>query len=220
MNVNLITPGFFGREVPADSRRIEFDALNEQLLYLNKKIDYLFIGDSITHRWELNAYFKTDKLLVNRGIGGDHSEFLIRRFDADCVQLKPEYAVIMIGINDIFRTHPDWRRPTETEEEVLSKFMNNIHGMVQKCKENGIIPVLCSVLPSKVEAPYNCEVRWKLTSQMNEFLKSLGEIYVDYHSALAYNGVSMSPEITPDGVHVNAKGYKIMAETLKKYVEL
>lgn len=220
MNVNLITPGFFGREVPADSRRIEFDALNEQLIYLKKKIDYLFIGDSITHRWDINAYFRTDKFIVNRGIGGDHSEFLVRRFEADCIQLKPKHAIILIGTNDIYRIHPDWRRPTETEDEVLSKFIKNISIMVKRCNECDILPVLCSILPSKVEAPYDCEARWRLTTQMNDFLKSLGEIYVDYHSVLACDGVSMSPEITPDGVHVNAIGYESMAKTLKEYVEI
>ena len=38
----MIKPGTFGKAVSADSRRQEFDFENEQLLELNKKIDFLF----------------------------------------------------------------------------------------------------------------------------------------------------------------------------------
>ena len=72
--MEVIKPGNFGKEVAADKLRYLFDYQNEQLLLLEKKIDFLFIGDSITHHCDLNAYIDTDKFIVNRGIGGDTSE--------------------------------------------------------------------------------------------------------------------------------------------------
>ncbi|MBE7042330.1 MAG: G-D-S-L family lipolytic protein, partial [Ruminococcaceae bacterium] len=81
--MEIIKPGNFGKTVAADTRRSEFDFSNEQFLVTNRKIDLLFIGDSITHYWTQQAYFSSDKCIVNRGIGGDSTPYLLRRFDAD-----------------------------------------------------------------------------------------------------------------------------------------
>ena len=57
MEKKLIKPGFFAKEASADSRRVEFDILNEQYLHCKKKADVVFFGDSITHFWDLELYF-------------------------------------------------------------------------------------------------------------------------------------------------------------------
>ncbi|MFQ8952989.1 MAG: hypothetical protein ACLR56_08280 [Oscillospiraceae bacterium] len=67
----MIKPGNFGKNVPADNRRGDFDFGNEQILYLKRSVDILFIGDSITQLWDHYAYFGTKCYIVNRGIGGD-----------------------------------------------------------------------------------------------------------------------------------------------------
>lgn len=212
--INLIRPGFFGKHVPSDERRIEFDILNEQILYLERYPDYVFLGDSITDRWDIYAYIKTDKFIVNRAVSGEHSEFLLKRFDADCVQLKPEYAVILIGTNDIFRTHPDEMGIRESEDEVFINWKNNINEMVSKCENADIKPVLCSVIPSDVRLPFDKEIRWRLTEKMNDYLKTMGKIYIDYHSKLTEDGKSISKKYSHDGIHANAHGYEVMAKIL------
>ncbi len=220
-NVNLIKPGLFGMTVPADARRMDFDFSNEQLLYQNTQIDYLFVGDSITQLWNLKAYFKTDKYLENRGAGGDDSTYLLKRFDADCIQLHPKTVIMMIGTNDVARTDNDlwWRTTGEDVEKVLSEYKDNVRQMLAKCDEAGIEVILCSVIPSKIAPPFDREVRWSMTKQMNEFLQSLGRTYVDYHSVLTEDGKSLSEELSPDGIHPNAKAYALMAQKLKEVLE-
>ena len=46
--MTIIKPGNFGKNVTADNRRGDFDFGNEQVLYLKRSVDILFIGDSIT----------------------------------------------------------------------------------------------------------------------------------------------------------------------------
>jgi len=218
----LIKPGMFGYAVAADSRRTEFDFSNEQLLHLDKKIHYLFLGDSITHLWNLNAYFDNQKFLENRGICGDTSTYLLKRFDADCIQLQPQCAIIMIGTNDITRTEPDlwWKTPGEEVEKVFKEYQDNILQMVKKCELAGIDVVLCSVPPSTIAPPSDRERRWKMTDQMNEFLKSLGRTYVDYHSVLTRDGRNLPEDLSLDGIHPNAKAYVLMAEKLKEVLDI
>ena len=56
---NQIRPGEFGLAVAADSRRGVFDYHNEALLASGVPIAAVFIGDSITDMWALDAFFQS-----------------------------------------------------------------------------------------------------------------------------------------------------------------
>lgn len=220
--MNIIKPGNFGKSVAADSLRAYFDYGNEQLLYTKKEIDYVFIGDSITYHWDFNAYLNTDKTIVNRGIGGDSSEYVLKRFDADVIQLKPKCAVLMIGTNDIFRCEDDlwWKIKGEDEDVVFESYKSNITEIIKKCDDNDIEIVLCSVIPSLIAPPYNREMRWRMTKRFNEFLKSCQKKYIDYAPALSDDCKIIKDELSPDGIHPNAIGYEKMLTELKKVIDL
>lgn len=220
--MDIIKPGNFGKSVAADAKRMDYDFANEQVLYLKKQVDYLFIGDSITQLWNLDLYFDTDKVLVNRGIGGDCSKYLRKRFDADCIQLKPRTAIVMIGTNDIFRCDEDlwWRKEGEEEEAVLEEYRNNIRAILEKCEKNNVEVVLCSVLPSTIAPPYSRERRWRMTTEMNEFLQSLGKKYINYFDSLTDDGRNIREGLSLDGIHPNAEAYEIMASIAKKELNL
>jgi len=225
---DLIKPGNFGKTVAADTRRMDFDFANEQLLYLQKRPDFLFIGDSITQLWDLNAYFGSGKFIVNRGVGGDTSEYVLKRFEADVIQLHPEMVILMIGANDISATHNDpwWRSKGVDKETVISNLQNNIKSMVEKCKAKEIGIALCSIIPSDIAPPYEKEIRWELTQKLNGYIKQLCNgnnlIYIDYHTHLCQpDGKTLIFDYSPDGIHPNAKGYDVMVGelryTLKKH---
>ncbi|NQT58208.1 MAG: hypothetical protein HQ557_04415 [Bacteroidetes bacterium] len=223
----MIRPGFFGKTVPADGRRIDFDFANDQLLTMQKKPDILFIGDSLTQLWDVHVYFDTKKLLVNRGIGGDTSEYLLKRFDADVVQLDPALVIIMIGTNDISATHNDtwWRNPGVDESTVFTGTTENIEKMVEKCLENDIKAALCSILPSDIPAPFDKEMRWRLTENINTFIADLCKKhdlkYIDYHAELCMDdGKTLIADYSPDGIHVIANGYAVMANTLREEIDI
>ena len=94
---NIIRPGVFAIQAAADSRRGVFDYHNEALIARGAPIDAVFIGDSITDMWAVDVFFQgSTGFIVNRGIGGDRTPFVRRRFDADVVQLHPRLVVIKI----------------------------------------------------------------------------------------------------------------------------
>ncbi len=223
--MNIIKPGNFGATVPADTRRCEFDIENEELIYLNKSIKYLFIGDSITHYWNQSAYFSTDGFIVNRGIGGDSSPFLARRFEADAIQLKPEYIILLIGINDILTTQPDlwWRKPGKDKHEVISQIKTNLEYIIKKCI--GIKLSLCSVLPVEICPPFNREMINNMVLEVNKIIyllcKQYNLKYVDYHTKMCGSDhKTLRSDLSHDGVHPNGKGYKIMSQVLTKTIPI
>ncbi|HLZ10487.1 MAG TPA: GDSL-type esterase/lipase family protein, partial [Chloroflexota bacterium] len=157
MNLNrppVIRPGFFGLEAAADSRRHVFDAHNEAHLAENVLIDAVFIGDSITDWWALDAFFEgASGFVVNRGIGGDRTPFVRRRFDADVLQLQPRFVVVQIGVNNTWDLDTPWdpsvyRTPNEIEDEIVT----DVEAMVAIAREREIVVALGSILPTNI--PY------------------------------------------------------------------
>ena len=225
---NVIKPGFFSKSIAADNRRSEFDVKNETIVINSIPVDMVFIGDSITHNWEVNAYFGCGgKLILNRGIGGDTPEYILKRFEADVLQLKPEYAVLSAGINETWVLD---QRPSETNtlEFITNKVMNNMASIVD-LSQNKQKLVIGSVLPTNIQLPvpgsYSNNIRNELVVKINNRLKTMAEqrgiIYVDYHSQLtASDGKTLIGEVSEDGIHPNVYGYNIMAQVLQKSILL
>ena len=219
----VLKPGAFGRSVPCDARRQVFDAQNEQILRSGKQVDCLFFGDSITEMWDVNLRFGFLGTTVNRGVGGDMTQYLLKRSEADVFQLSPKRLVFLAGINDILTTAPDlwWKIEGAAPDAVLSSAKENIATLMKRCRELGIRGYFCSVLPTDFCVPY-CD--FGLEEQvlaLNEVIKRLceeyGMTYVDYYSALCdETRMHIRKGLTYDGVHPNADGYEIMADVLKK----
>ncbi|WP_400246691.1 GDSL-type esterase/lipase family protein [Niallia sp. JL1B1071] len=219
---DVIRPGLFGGVISADTRRNVFDYHNEVLISHQTKIDFLFIGDSITDMWDVETYFGgKGNRIVNRGIGGDMTPYLLRRFPADCVQLKPRYAIILIGVNNTWALDA-WRacdipKPEKLQKEIVADILK----MVNLAKDDGIIPIVCSILPTCIDTNKQTEQRNDLIIAINQQLKKEAENlsipFVNYHSYLvAEDGKTLQPGLAEDGLHPHVLGYNIMADALCK----
>jgi len=220
---NIIRPGLFSVQVACDSRRIEFDCKNEIIIANNTDIDFVFIGDSITHMWELNAYFgKKNRLIINRGIGGDTTEYMLKRFEADVIQLKPKYCVSMIGINDSWILEPEpWTgKSGELVEVVLEKAKKNITNLVDLAKQMEQEIIICSLLPAKMVFTQNNNGRNEYVVSLNSYIKTLCKsrniIYVDYYQYFVEeDGITLKAGLTYEGLHPHVCGYNVMADVLR-----
>ncbi len=223
----IIKPGNFGVFIPADALRREFDIKNEQIINQDRDVDIVFVGDSITCFWQLNAYFQDFGFVVNRGISGDSTTYILKRSDADVFQLKPKKVVYLAGINDLLTTAPDlwWKTDGANSEEVISTISNNIEAFMKKCIDNGVIGYFCSVLPTDFCIPYNTYGIEQMILKVNENISSLCKkynmTYVDYYSKLCKDdNLHIIDGSTHDVVHPNSKAYTIMAKTLKSRLEV
>ncbi len=222
--MEIIKPGMFGTSYSADTKRRLFDFYNHQMLTKGIRPDFLFIGDSITEYWDLYLYFPKAGFIANRGIGGDISSIILKRFDADALQLKPRNIIYLAGCNDLMATHYDfwWKCPGRDEKEAKEELLYNTEAIIKKCK--GINLYVCSVLPSSLCVPYDAQKFNDNIVEVNEKIQQLCKkysvVYIDYHSALcAADGKTVKDNITYDGIHPTPEGYEIMANVLKKHVK-
>ena len=217
----FVKPGLFGLSAAADVRRSVFDMQNEILLARKLPVDAVFIGDSITDMWALDAYFQgTGGLIANRGICGDRTPFVRRRFEADVLQLQPRLMVMMIGVNNFWDLDLWWdmsqvRSPEEIEEEIVT----DIAAMLEVVDGQHITPVICSILPTDVPFNGNTAIRNIAIKRVNERVQELaqeqGAIFVDYYRHfVAEDGLTLRAGMADDGLHPHSLSYEILADTL------
>lgn len=224
----VIDPGLFSKQVAADMKRGEFNTKNTNLVENNVDVDFVFIGDSITDNWELNAYLgKTNKVIINRGISGDVTEYLYKRFDADVTQLKPKHCILLIGVNDSWDLeYEPWnQRNGRSVEYVLNKANENIKAIVKKAKENNIHLIMCTVLPTNMTFTTKDDDRNVYILEINRTIRKICEeeklILVDYYPYFVMQDKSIVRDgLTFEGLHPNTEGYNLMMKVLKETLAL
>lgn len=169
----------------------------------------VFFGDSITDKWTLDQYFP-DKPYINRGISGQTTSQMLIRFRQDVIDLKPKVVVILAGTNDIAGNTGPMR---------LEDIEANLASMAELARVHKIEVVLASVLPVHDYTPQSKELfasrspekilalnRW-----IKDFCAANDLIYLDYFDAMVDDKGLLKRDLSDDGLHPNAAGYRIMA---------
>ncbi|MCU1303938.1 MAG: capsular biosynthesis protein [Candidatus Sulfotelmatobacter sp.] len=177
----------------------------------------VFLGDSITDYWKLADYFP-GKPYVNRGIDGQTTPQMILRFRQDVIDLHPEVLVVLAGTNDIAGvTGPARNNDIEA----------NYASMAELARVHKIRVVFASVLSAhnytqEAKESFALRPRERI-SALNAWLKNYctqnGLVYLDYFSALIDDHGMLRRDLSDDGLHPNADGYKIMAPLADKAID-
>ncbi|SRR6266700_705516 len=177
----------------------------------------VFLGDSITDGWKLPEYFP-GKPYVNRGISGQITAQMALRFHQDVVELQPAAVIVNAGINDISNT---------LQITSVAEIESNYESMAEISRAHGVRIIFASVLPVNNYTEYS---RGFLTErppeqirELNRWLKKYCEknslVYLDYYSAMIDENQMFRRELTADGLHPTANGYKIMAPLAEKAIQ-
>jgi len=189
---------------------------NKDLINSTVKTKTVFFGNSITEGWVgTHPDFFTMNGYIGRGIGGQTVPQFLSRFRQDAIALNPQIVVINGGINDI----------AQNAGEYDSDYtFDCIKSMAELAQTNNIKVILTSVLPA-------ANIPWKSNitnvplkiSELNRNIKNYadekGFTYVDYYSQMVDPNKGMKKEYTTDGVHVTAKGYKVMEGIIKEAID-
>lgn len=174
----------------------------------------VFMGNSITEGWKLvSPGFFSSRPYINRGISGQSTPQMLRRFSDDVISPRPAAIVIMAGVNDIAGS---------TDPSILKKVEKNLVSMAEMARENGIKVVLCSVLPVHNFTLYpDCKPDEEipvLNSMIKSYAEKNGFIYLDYFSSMVDERNGLKDEYTYDGIHPNKAGYKVMEPLAEKAI--
>ena len=177
----------------------------------------VLFGDSITDGWpDQRPEFFASTGFIGRGIGGEETSHMVLRFRQDVIDIQASTVVILAGINDIAVNMGGPYREDVTYANILT--------MIDLAWQNGIRPVICSVLPSyhlrwRTEVTDCYEKVCSLNARLKAYCERHGVTYIDYCTVLAGPDGKVRDGLTNDTVHPNAAGYalmeKLLLETLK-----
>ena len=178
--------------------------------FSNSKTDIVFLGNSITAGVDFNELL-SDTRMRNRGISSDITFGVLERLQ-EVTEGKPAKVFILIGINDISRNVPD------------SFIISNYAKIIQRIKAaspstkiyfHTLLPVNNEFKQFKNH--YNKDEHILFVNSALKELAVNEKIYlVDLYPNFLNKENKLDKAYTVDGLHLNAAGYKVWADILKK----
>ena len=209
----------------------------------NQPAKIVFLGDSITQQAEdfedgfisiIRQNLVQDKFeLVGKGISGNKVSDLLTRYKSDVLDLNPDIVFIYIGINDV------WHKYDFGTGSDIDLYEKGLRTIISDIKSLGSKIVLCTptvigentgdfVLGNQFKDVETMEkmngdldtfseVVRKLSNEYETELLDLRKIFMDY---LAENNINNDAAgiLTTDGVHLNERGNKLIADQMIKFI--
>jgi lysophospholipase L1-like esterase len=200
-------------EVPAYKQNKNYSLQLEMYeIYKTKQADIVMLGNSLTHGANWNELVGRPNI-VERGIVSDVTEGMLNRLD-HVINLNPKIVFILAGLNDIYQWIP--------VEQIYANYVR----ILTQLQAKGITPVIQSTLYAgkRWGADWNItpadnngrnnEVD-KLNRLLKNYAKRLNITYIDLIPKMSRLHF-MKEELTHDGLHLNAAGFKIWGNEVEK----
>jgi len=182
-------------------------------------VNVLFLGDSITDywRWRNRGSFTRGRAVwqayfapmhaANFGIGSDSIQHVLWRIEnGELAGITPKVVVLLIGTNNI-------GRGGNTTPEIVEGIANLVRQIRSRSPASKLL--LLGIFPrGDKDDPARSQIR-----QVNAGLAALDDgkdiRFLDIGPKFLEPDGALSPEIMPDRLHPNAKGYAIWAEAIQ-----
>ena len=175
----------------------------------------VMLGNSLTENGgDWAARLGTRLKVVNRGIIGDNTIGMTQRL-CQITPYAPRAIFLMAGINDMSGSLP--------AQQVASRVITLIDSIRSQTPTTrlfveSILPINESNGRWKTLAGRTNDIPWA-NMLIKAYCESNGITFIDIFPRLTRGqSNTLRPDLTSDGLHLNAEGYKIWAFELRKYV--
>jgi lysophospholipase L1-like esterase len=162
------------------------------------------------------AYPKLGIRIVNKGLGGNRVRELKARWQEDVIALKPDWASIMIGINDVWR---QFDLPRQAEEHVLpDEYESTLGELIQQTRPK--VKGLVMLTPYFIEPNVQDAMRARMdqySAIVRKIAKVNDAILIDTQAAFDEVLATYHPmTLAWDRVHPNLTGHMVIARAFLK----
>jgi lysophospholipase L1-like esterase len=176
-------------------------------VYRTDSASIVMLGNSITFGVQWNELMGRPGI-VNRGIGSDVTRGFLHRMNT-VYRLHPALCCVMGGINDLYNDIP--------VDSVFSTYVRIIRGL----QDHNITPLIQSTL--------YVSPRWKRSAEKNREVDALNRLleayarkegidYLPLNDVLSSGG-QLRDDVTFDGVHLTAAGYRLWRDMLEPVLQ-
>ncbi len=208
-------------------------------IQLKKDSKVLFIGDSITDpkfnfrmmreikgrniyalqlKKRFKAYSKSIKVEI-KGVASNRTYNVYDRLTRDCINLKPDIIIMLIGVNDAWENYvpeqyPPLLRPVEPHiREIYRRFKAEL----PETQVLYLTPFMVDAVEEKL--PYH-----KTLDEFRALLKNValenGAKVLDLQEVFYEAQKTVEPKkLAIDGIHPTNLGHKVMADAIEEMIE-
>jgi len=175
-------------------------------------IGILFLGDSITDGWPRKGADTWGKFAAANpadfGISAMRTEGLLWNItNGELDGISPKATIILIGVNNIIQC------PDENPEWVAAGIQKIVETVHQKIPSTKVI--LMAIFPARNPATHPARAR---IAEVNRLIEKLADgdktRFLDIGKQFLNPDGSIRKDLLPDGLHPNAKGYKIWSDAM------
>lgn len=182
-----------------------FTVTNFKFSAANPNADFAFLGDSLT-AWPqtgfaplIRASHPSNTVLINGGSGSTTGDWAPSdgNMVESAVLMRPRYAFVMLGTNDVGTGVP------------LATIEANYAEVVSALLAEDIVPIILTTIPQGSA----------VVPLLNTWLKAQGWRYIDVYPLLV--GVGMALNATydyGDGIHLNDAGHVVVHDAIAAYI--
>ena len=188
---------------------------NDSAAKVSDKIQLVFDGDSITDFWQSfgrqvwqERYEKLGGF--DFGIAADRTEHLLWRLSQGQMNgIHPKLILLMIGTNNL---------GANTNGQIAEGIREIINQYRKLCPDATIL--VQGIFPRGHDATYPLRERIR---EINKIIATYTDgkkvLFLDFGDKFLQTDGTLSPEIMPDFLHPNAKGYQIWADAIQPVID-
>ncbi len=159
----------------------------------------------------LQRWFGEKATVLVRGVNGELTSEMVKRFAHDVILHAPDYVVILGGTNDL------------SIEEEPSHIFDNLTQLLKDARNASILPVAITIPSLRIlgdqSVPESLHPqilrRMELNHLLIEYCRVSNIAFVDLFSRTAEEGsLQLAIDYSNDGIHLSTAGYELLATLL------
>jgi len=187
----------------------------------NSRMNYKLHGRKVYAVQLAKKLKKQNKTLkfFYKGIASDRTYLVYDRLTKDCISLKPDIVIMLIGVNDAWENYvpeqyPPLKRPMEVH-------MQEIYRRLRAELDNVQILYL---MPFMIDAVEEKKPFHKVLDKFRESLKKMaldnGADIIDLQAVFNEEQKKTAPKLlATDGIHPTNEGHRVIADAIMKNIE-
>ncbi|MDP3178275.1 MAG: GDSL-type esterase/lipase family protein [Spirochaetaceae bacterium] len=206
-------------------KRTDEHAVGKHAAFLERieegPIELLFLGDSITRRWEDNPGIWDSAFgefsPANFGVGADRCQDLLWRIEnGELESISPKLVVLLVGTNNA---------PGDRGRDIAAGIARIVETLRKKAPEARIL--LLAIIPRgphRGEEGYGPEAKRvsRAIAEANAILRGMADgdriVFADLSRHFLDDRGRLRRELLPDGLHPGEEGYRVLARFLRPLI--
>lgn len=145
--------------------------------------------------------------VVNRGVNGERTDDMLRRFARDVAAQHPQVVIILAGVNDLYEGDP------------ASRIIEQLQALYTRATEQDVTVVACTIMPYAGMNEAQRTAMAQVNTWIRDYSASHGLLFCDLFSVLRDPASPWQLKDSPDGLHPDVAGYRAMGEALTGVLE-